>query len=361
MQALILGGLTGIAFGFVLQRGRFCMTTAYRDMFLVRDFSFFQAVMLAIVIQMIGIFALSDAGFLHVQADAFSWLAAIVGGFIFGFGIILAGGCASGQWYRVGEGLFGSVVALVFYAIGAAATKFGPLKPVLEALQAPQTQSESSETLYGMLGVNKWIVIVLLTAAVVFWVARTLLKPKQKKYVFRKSQPETTRLYRIVFGRGWHPLVTGTIIGVIAIAAWLTSSATGRDAGLGITTPTANWLGFLIDGDTSRLGWGTWLVIGLLVGSFLAAKGAREFKWRTPDVKRLNSSVVGGLLMGFGAAVAKGCNIGNGLVAMSMLSTMGWLATASIILGTWVGAYIFLIRPTKRKSTGDLNTTHSAA
>lgn len=361
MQALLLGGLTGVAFGFVLQRGRFCMTTAYRDMFLVRDFSFFQAVMVAIVIQMVGIFALSEAGVLNMQPDAFSWLAAIVGGFIFGFGIILAGGCASGQWYRVGEGMFGSVVALVFYAIGAAATKFGPLKPVMDALQAPQTQAESTQTLYGLFGVNPWIVIVLLTAVVGFWVVRTLRRPKQKQYVFRKAQPEKKGMYRLVFGRGWHPLATGVIVGVIAIVAWLTSTATGRDGGLGITTPTANWLAFLIDGDTGHLGWGTWLVVGILVGSFLAAKGAREFKWRTPDVKRLNLSVIGGLLMGFGASVAKGCNIGNGLVAMSMLTTMGWVATASIILGTWVGAYIFLIRPAKRKSTGALKTTHPAA
>lgn len=352
MQSLILGGLTGIAFGFILQRGRFCMTTAYRDLYLVRDFSFFQAVMVAVAIQTIGIFTLSGAGILQIEAESFSWLAAIVGGFVFGFGIILAGGCASGQWYRVGEGLFGSVVALVFYAIGAAATKFGPLKPAMEALQAPQTQSEGSKTLYGLVGVSPWVTVLLFTLLVGIWVIRTLRQPKKKRFVFRKAEPEKKGFYQLVFGRGWNPLFTGAAIGVIAIVAWLTSAATGRDGGLGITTPTANWLVFLTDGDVSHLGWGTWLVLGILVGSFFAAKGAREFKWRTPEVTRLKSSVIGGLLMGFGASVAKGCNIGNGLVAMSTFSTMGWLATASIILGTWVGAYIFLVRPVKVKTAG---------
>ena len=53
-----------------------------------------------------------------------------MGSYLFGIGIVLAGGCATGTWYRAGEGLLGSWVALFFYMISAAAMKSGFLVPL---------------------------------------------------------------------------------------------------------------------------------------------------------------------------------------------------------------------------------------
>ena len=62
------------------------------------------------------------------------------------------------------------------------------------------------------------------------------------------------------------------------------SISTGRDYGLGITTPSKKFNYFLITGDTKLIDWGVLLILGIFLGSYIiAAKGSREFKWRLPD------------------------------------------------------------------------------
>ena len=58
------------------------------------------------------------------------------------------------------------------------------------------------------------------------------------------------------------------------------SESTGRPYGLGITTPSANLINFLISGDTKFIDWGVLLVLGIFIGSYIAARGSKEFKWR---------------------------------------------------------------------------------
>ena len=68
--------------------------------------------------QSIGFFLLKEIGVLNVDpAENFAFLAVIIGAFVFGIGIVLAGGCATGTWYRAAEGLVGSWVALFTYIL----------------------------------------------------------------------------------------------------------------------------------------------------------------------------------------------------------------------------------------------------
>ena len=91
-----------------MQRGRFCLTGGFRDMYLAKNNRMFYALLIAISVQSVGVFALIQAGLLTYEAGAFPWLGTVIGGYIFGLGIVLAGGCATGTWYRAGEGLIGS-------------------------------------------------------------------------------------------------------------------------------------------------------------------------------------------------------------------------------------------------------------
>ena len=118
--------------------------------------------------------------------------------------------------------------------------------------------------------------------------------------------------------------------------------------GLGITTPSANIVQFFVTGDLKLIDWGVFLVLGIFVGSYIAAKGAKEFKWRMPDKKTIRNSVIGGVCMGFGASVAGGCSIGNGLVETATMSWKGWIALASMILGAWFMSYFIFIKPMKK-------------
>ena len=100
---------------------------------------------------------------------------------------------------------------------------------------------------------------------------------------------------------------------------------------------------------------GRFLVLGIFIGSYIAARGAKEFKWRLPDKITIRNSAIGGICMGFGASVAGVCSIGNGLVATATLSWQGWIALASMILGTWFMSYFIFVRPMKQIQNKQLN------
>lgn len=113
----------GILAGFTLQRSRFCFTASLRDPLLTGGTSLTKAVIVAI--------AIASAGFAAIQFSAASKGAAIpgnispvgihviVGAVLFGIGMVIAGGCASGTLMRVGEGFLMQIISLVFFIVGS--------------------------------------------------------------------------------------------------------------------------------------------------------------------------------------------------------------------------------------------------
>ena len=87
------------------------------------------------------------------------------------------------------------------------------------------------------------------------------------------------------------------------------------------------------------------LVLGILLGSYIAAKASGEFRVRVPSAQVIQRSIIGGVLMGVGAAWAGGCSIGNALVQTSLLSWQGWIALIFQVLGVGAAAWFILIRP----------------
>ena len=113
----------GIALGFVLQKSRFCFTASMRDPSLTGSTSLTRAVLLAIGVATIG-FAAIQYNSLEMGAgligDVAPWgLNTVAGAFMFGIGMVIAGGCASGTLMRVGEGFLLQILALVFFIVGS--------------------------------------------------------------------------------------------------------------------------------------------------------------------------------------------------------------------------------------------------
>lgn len=340
---IISGLIVGVLLGFVMQRTRFCLTGGFRDMYVQKNNKIFYALLIAITIQAIGIYGLNTAGVIHIDNGTFPIIGTIVGSFIFGVGIILAGGCATGTWYRAGEGLIGSWIALAMYGFLAAVSKYGILLPLKDQINSTTVTNADMASSTGIPG---WIWLIVLISITLFVVVKTLRKPKSNLAI-PKLKSRYTGIRHLLFEKRIHPFVAAIAIGLIALIAWPMSESTGRAGGLGITTPSANIVQFLTTGDVSVLDWGVFLVLGIFVGSYIAARGSREFKWRLPDKKTIRNSALGGACMGFGAAVAGGCSIGNGLVATAALSWQGWLALAFMILGTWFMSYFLFVKPLK--------------
>ncbi|WP_394216405.1 YeeE/YedE family protein [Brachybacterium vulturis] len=343
---IFTGLLLGAILGYILQRSRFCVTGAFRDLYMARSARYFVPFLLAIAIQAIGVAALTGMGVIAPEPATFAPLAVIGGGLLFGIGIIMAGGCATGTYYRAGEGLIGSWVALVFYALFAAVMKYGPLSGFTEAARA---RTVGDATIQETLGVSVWVPTVLFSALVAVLVVRQVRR-RAARHADRRSvrlPARRTGLGHYLADIPWNPWVGGVLLGLLAIAAWVLSTAAGRNGGLGITTPSAKIITFLTTGDVTLVDWSVMLVLGILVGSFIAAKLTGEFRWRVPDATTIRRSAGGGLAMGVGAALAGGCTIGNSLVETSLFSYQGWVSFVAIMLGTWLAAWFFLVRPQK--------------
>jgi len=347
--SLMLSGLiVGVIFGFVLQRGRFCMNSAFRDIILLKEYTLIKAVALAIIIQMIGFHLMAQMNIIQLYPKTLYWGAMIFGGFIFGVGMVLAAGCASGTTYRVGEGMMGSFVALLGLMIGGLVTSGGyliklksTLQPTEGALKAITTADlgvdpghllgNTNLTLANIFGLDPWIFVVIIAIvglAVLIW---------------KRGDEETKMkgsLYERIFKMGWDWWITGIAVGIVGILAFIAF----KNYALGIS---GGWFGFLnalITGDPDKLNWFTFLVIGVVVGAAVAAVMAGEFKLRAPDAKRLLQQFIGGLIMGIGAVIGTACNIGHILSGVPQLALSSILGGLFIVLGCWLTAYVLFMR-----------------
>lgn len=317
------GTLVGMAFGYGLQRGRFCVNTAFRDILLIKDSTLFRAWVTGVLVQMIGVHLLASLGVLKLNMAPYFWVATIVGGFVFGVGMVVAGGCASGICYRTGEGMMGAMLALFGFAATTVATDTGVLSPAQTFLRQWVLYSGGQASLSGLLSPNPWIIIGPVAFLCGIWLFRS-----------GRSTHQT----------GWQWQVTGSLLGIVGMVAWIASTATGRNYGLSITGPARVTFSYLINGDLNLIDWGSFMLVGLLIGANLSAYFYGELKLRTPRPKRMLQSLGGGILMGFGAQVAGGCNIGHGFTGLSVLALSSITATLFIILGAWTTVYLLFMR-----------------
>lgn len=335
---LITGLAVGIALGFIFQRGRFCVTGAFRDLTLTRNTRWFSALIVLIAVHSIGTAALTQLGVITPEVSPFPWLASIVGGLIFGYSIVLAGGCATGTYYRAGEGLVGSWFALIFYALFAAVMKAGPGEAFTTWIRGVTVEDG---TLTQTTGLSPWVFVLVISA-----IAVALIVHHQRKLStpLATLPPRKSGLAHVLLEKRWNPFVTAAVIGVLATIAWPLSAASGRNSGLGITTPSSNITRFLVTGDASVIDWGVLLVVGILVGSFIAAKLSGEFRVRIPDKETIGKSIAGGIGMGIGAAIAGGCTVGNSMVDTAQFAYQGWVSTLFMIIGAGVAARLTIQR-----------------
>jgi uncharacterized membrane protein YedE/YeeE len=85
------------------------------------------------------------------------------------------------------------------------------------------------------------------------------------------------------------------------------------------------------------------------LGSYVSAKALKKFKWRVPSARQLVTIMVGGSMMGFGAVLAGGCNVGQALTGFATLSVGSIVATLAIIAGNWTMVYFEFIKPARLK------------
>jgi len=166
-----VGGLLlcGIAFGMIIQRTRFCFVRCFRDPFMTGEGDMVRAVTYSIIISILGFAALKWTGLRpeDVYVTPNFWFGSLVGGIVFGFGMLISGGCGSGSVWRAGEGHIKLMVVVVFFALSNSLFRL-----VMDASQGFKALIGNRVFLPDFLG-YKWTVIILIALFLVYALVAT--------------------------------------------------------------------------------------------------------------------------------------------------------------------------------------------
>ncbi|MGN6129728.1 MAG: YeeE/YedE family protein [Nocardioidaceae bacterium] len=342
--------LLGLGLGFALFHSRFGFTSAWRQLVSVG-----QGKALRAHTVLLGATTLLFAPFLaagvgpggHAVAGYVSpvGMGVVVGSAIFGIGMQLGGACASGTLYTVGSGHTAILFTLLGFVVGATvgAAQLGWWQA---------TPNVGPVSLADVLGGTAPAVLVTLAALAVI-AGITIVVGRRRNPPPVAAVPTARGVARAL--RGSWPLWVGALVlavlnlGVLLVSGhpWGVTTAFAlwgsKAAGaLGIADPStwAFWSGpnaatlhgSVLAESTSLTDLG--IIAGAMVASALA--GAFTLQRRIPP-RLVVGAVIGGLLMGYGARIAYGCNIGAYLGGISSLSLHGWVWGVMALAGTYVG------------------------
>jgi uncharacterized membrane protein YedE/YeeE len=93
--------------------------------------------------------------------------------------------------------------------------------------------------------------------------------------------------------------------------------------------------------------WGVFFIFAVPLGAAFSALGLKEFKWKVPPAKEVLTVFFGSILMGIGAVIAGGCNLGHGVTGMSTMSVASLAGITSIVMGNWTMVYFKFMRETE--------------
>lgn len=358
---LIVGtSLTGgVIAGFFMHRSDFCVTAMFRDVFLFRDFSGLRVLVLLMVVSAAlfhGAFAVGAISHYPFPLLGAMSLTNILGGVVFGIGMVLAGGCVVGTLYRLGAGSAPSMVAFAGLLVGS--TAYAEVHPWWASVTKSLAIFGPEKTVGQAFGVPPGVLPILLAAiGAVFlwrWTAR-----------YGWTRPAGADGYV-------QPWVTALIIAGIGLASYI---AIGMP--LGITTSYAKlgatvalWfqpehvasltyfqgvpLNYVPPFASEALRGGAGpaldgiaaiqypLVGGIVLGAMASAILLREWRVHFQVPARQYASVlVGGLLLGLASRMVPGCNVWHLWGGIPILAGQSVLYLVGLVPGVWIGNQIF--------------------
>jgi len=322
--------LSGLVFGAVVQRTHFCTMGAIADLVLFGDGRRMRAWLLAVAIALTGSQLLASFGVIGLgdsfyRASDILWLGALTGGLLFGFGMTLTGGCTSRNIVRLGAGNLKSLVVLLVMAVTAYMTMNGLLAFLRLHLEMIGSIASDDQGIGAMLGLGRYATLVL---ALVIAAAVAAFCFKDKK--FRASGKD---------------VAAGLLLGSLIPLGWLITGLLGADdfepeplASFAFVAPVARSLIYLMTYPAAPISFGIAAIGGVLLGGFLAARFAGDFRIEGfSGLDDLIRHLTGAMLMGVGGVLGLGCTIGQGMTGLSTLAIGSVLTTASIMAGGVLG------------------------
>jgi uncharacterized protein len=338
---LALGGfLVGCLFGAVVFATNFCAMGSLADIHNFGDRRRFRAWLLAAATALIGAQILQAAGVvaldksMYLSAPSLNWAGHIVGGLVFGFGMVFAGGCPSRNLARAGAGDLRALVTLIVLGLVATMTIGGVLGPARAALE--QATSVTIGT------AAPGLADVLANAAGVTPVAAGLIAPVVLAtavflYCFRDKGFRSSPVH----------VASGLAVGSLVVAGWAIAGLAFDEMAARPTPPvsltyvrpagdTLQWLMLYTAGPIPSFGVAS--VLGALCGAFVTAMATGRFRVATfSDTGDMLRNLLGATLMGTGGVMALGCTVGQAITGVSTLALGSFLTFAAMVAGGFHG------------------------
>ena len=366
-QALLF--LIGGALGMTLYHASFGFTSSWRVFIKERRGRGLRAQMIMLGLAVLLFFPALGAGELFgnpVKGNVSPVsMSVAIGAFIFGIGMQLGGGCASGTLYTVGGGSSRMIITLIFFCLGSViATSHLDWWFNLPHL-APISVVEQ-------LGVAPALIVNFILFSVIALITVVMEK---RRHGSLETEPQAVEQGWKRFIRGPWPLIWGGII--LTLLNFATLALAGRP--WGVTSALAVWGAKAVSlvgidvaawdywqkpGNAKALAESLWFDItsmmnfGIMLGALLAASLAGKFAPNLNIPKRsIIAAVIGGLLLGYGARLAYGCNIGAYFSGIASGSLHGWLWLIFAFVGNTVGVKLRPVffpneKPQAEKLTG---------
>jgi len=339
--ALAWGGLAiGVVFGFVVERSNFCAMGALSDIANFADYRRWRAWLLASAVALLGTQSLAQAGVVDLALSMYpgprvNWLGHILGGLLFGIGMVFAGGCASRNLVRLGSGDLRAALVLLVMGLFAYMTiggLLGPLRAALEGATAFALDDTMGSALPALLiaasGVDdelaRWAVVTLIAAVVITYCLRDA--------AFRQAPAL---------------IVGGTVVGVCVVAGWALSGLCydefadlpSAPQSLTYVRPTADAVDYLERFTADRVpGFGVAAVFGVVLGAAVSATVRGRFRLiGFADSSDTLRNLAGASLMGIGGVMALGCTIGQSVTGVSTLALGSFITAIAIVAGGRLG------------------------
>jgi len=337
--AAALGGLiVGCAFGAFVFATNYCAMGSLSDIHNFGDYRRFRAWILAAATALVGAQALQAAGVvaldksMYLAAPGLNWAGHIIGGVMFGFGMVFTGGCPSRNLARAGSGDLRSLLTLVVLGLVAYMTIGGIFAPGRSALEQATSLGLPAQGLGDLLagatglgtGAGRLILVVVVAGLAL-------------AYVFSNASFRSSRVH----------VLSGVGVGMTVIAGWaLTGLAFDELAtrpvppiSLTYVRPTGDAIEWLTRFTAAPMpGFGVASVFGALLGACAASLKMGRFKVSSfSDTGDTLRNLFGAALMGIGGVMALGCTVGQSITGVSTLALGSFLTFAAIVAGGFWG------------------------
>jgi len=319
--------IIGMVYGIIAQKKQFCFSGAIKDYILFKSTKRASSIIFAMIIAIVSTYIVStiyniDLTNTYYHKQDINYFGIILGGALFGIGIMIADGCSSRHLIKFSQGDKYSLISLIFIGIFAYLSTKGFLYTYVQEFINNQTLVYYSSFISNIT-LNIYVTVGLLAIILLIF---------------------TKKLKRIL------TLIDGLIVGLLVSLSWYITGVVGvfsekviNLSAITFVYPSSQTLEYIISFGNTTLSFPICIIIGVVIGSFIMSRFNKKYSLKcatTSNKRKIKNSIIGGSLMGLGGIFSLGCTVGQGLSGFSTLALASLLAIMSIFIFAYITAII---------------------